>query len=129
MAAFGLIENSIICLTSSMLISPLMVGTIYLCLRLSTKMSISLFLQGPLIAATFSTVIKDKQLMKFGVINELIGIFLATLVGYVFGLIVGSVDERYGLGNGLGEEILSRLVFEIKLLSLKYLSLFTPTQM
>lgn len=69
--------------------------------------------QGPLIAATFSTVIKDKQLMKFGVINELIGIFIATLVGFLFGLIVGSVDERYGLGNGLGEEILSRLVFEI----------------
>ncbi|KAJ6646100.1 hypothetical protein Bhyg_01310 [Pseudolycoriella hygida] len=87
MAAFGLIENSIICLTSSMLISPLM---------------------GPLIAATFSTVIKDKQLMKFGVINELIGICLATLVGFVFGLIVGSVDERYGVGDGLGDEILSR---------------------
>lgn len=46
--------------------------------------------------------------MKFGVINGLIGIFLATLVGFVFGLIVGSVDERYGVGDGLGEEILSR---------------------
>ncbi|KAG4073563.1 hypothetical protein HA402_000787 [Bradysia odoriphaga] len=87
MAAFGLIENSIICLTSSMLISPLM---------------------GPLIAATFSTVIKDRKLMKFGVINGLVGLFLATLVGFVFGLIVGSVDERYGVGDGLGQEILSR---------------------
>ncbi|XP_037052297.1 uncharacterized protein LOC119085886 [Bradysia coprophila] len=87
MAAFGLIENSIICLTSSMLISPLM---------------------GPLIAATFSTVIKDRKLMKFGVINGLVGLFLATLVGFLFGLIVGSVDERYGVGDGLGQEILSR---------------------
>lgn len=65
-------------------------------------------LQGPLIAATFSTVIKDKKLMKFGVINGLVGLFLATLVGFVFGLIVGSVDERYGVGDGLGQEILSR---------------------
>ncbi len=65
-------------------------------------------LQGPLIAATFSTVIKDKQLMKFGVINGMIGMFLATLVGFLFGLIVGSIDERYGVGDGLGEEILSR---------------------
>lgn len=48
--------------------------------------------------------------MKFGVINELIGISLATLVGFVFGLIVGCVDERYGLGDGLGFEILSRQV-------------------
>lgn len=41
-------------------------------------------------------------------INELIGLFVATSVGFFFGLIVCSLDEKYGVGEGLTNEILSR---------------------
>ncbi|XP_063702328.1 uncharacterized protein LOC134832273 [Culicoides brevitarsis] len=87
LAAFGLVEDSTLFLAASMLISPLM---------------------GPIIAATFGTVIKDRSLQVMGVINEMIGIFLATSVGFIFGIIVCSLDDRYGVGEGLTNEILSR---------------------
>lgn len=87
LAAFGLVEDSTLFLAASMLISPLM---------------------GPIIAATFGTVIKDRSLRVMGVVNELIGIFMATLVGFIFGIIVCSLDDRYGVGEGLTNEILSR---------------------
>lgn len=87
LAAFGLVEDSTLFLAASMLISPLM---------------------GPIIAATFGTVIKDRRLQCLGVTNELIGIFLATFVGFVFGLIICSIDDRYGIGEGLTNEMLSR---------------------
>lgn len=87
LAAFGLVEDSTLFLAASMLISPLM---------------------GPILAATFGTVIKDRPLQVMGVINEMIGIFLATSVGFIFGIIVCSLDDRYGVGEGLTNEILSR---------------------
>lgn len=87
LAAFGLVEDSTFFLTASMLISPLM---------------------GPILAATFATVIKDRKLQYIGVVNELIGICIATMVGFFFGLIVCSVDVRYGLGEGISNEMLSR---------------------
>ena len=65
LAAFGLVEDSTFFLTASMLISPLM---------------------GPILAATFATVIKDRKLQYIGFTNELIGICIATLVGFFFGL-------------------------------------------
>lgn len=68
------------------------------------------FFKGPIIAATFGTVIKDGQLTKLGVVNELIGISIATIVGFVFGIFVGCIDEKYGIGEGLTNEMLSRLV-------------------
>lgn len=86
-AAFGLIEDSTLFLASSMLISPLM---------------------GPILAATFGTVIKDKKLRKIGMINELIGIFVTTLVGFIFGLIICLLDDHYGVGEGLTNEMMSR---------------------
>uniref|UniRef100_A0A1I8P3K7 DUF389 domain-containing protein n=1 Tax=Stomoxys calcitrans TaxID=35570 RepID=A0A1I8P3K7_STOCA len=87
LAAFGLIENSTIFLASSMLISPLM---------------------GPIIATIFGTVIKDKSLFRLGLTNELFGICSAVLVGFVFGIVVATTDERYSVGEGLTNEILSR---------------------
>uniref|UniRef100_A0A336LZL7 CSON006277 protein n=1 Tax=Culicoides sonorensis TaxID=179676 RepID=A0A336LZL7_CULSO len=87
LAAFGLVEDSTLFLAASMLISPLM---------------------GPILAATFGTVIKDRSLQSMGVINEFIGIFMATLVGFIFGIIICSLDDRYGVGEGLTNEILSR---------------------
>ncbi|XP_033167964.1 uncharacterized protein LOC117146080 [Drosophila mauritiana] len=87
LASFGLVENSTIFLASSMLISPLM---------------------GPIIAAIFGTVIQDRSLRRLGMLNELIGILTATLVGFLFGLVVCSTDRKYGIGEGLTEEMLSR---------------------
>ncbi|KAL9928083.1 uncharacterized protein ACN427_004118 [Glossina fuscipes fuscipes] len=87
LASFGLVEDSTIFLASSMLISPLM---------------------GPIIAAIFGTVIKDSSLGKLGLKNELFGIFTAIFVGFIFGMIVCAIDERYGIGEGLTTEMLSR---------------------
>ncbi|XP_075153043.1 uncharacterized protein LOC142226744 [Haematobia irritans] len=87
LAAFGLIENSTIFLAASMLVSPLM---------------------GPIIATIFGSVIKDKSLFRLGMINELFGICSAVLVGFVFGIVVCTTDERYSIGEGLTNEILSR---------------------
>ncbi|EDW25470.1 GL26408 [Drosophila persimilis] len=87
LASFGLVENSTIFLASSMLISPLM---------------------GPIIAAIFGTVIEDRSLRRLGMLNELIGILIATLVGFLFGLVVCTTDKKYGIGEGLTEEMLSR---------------------
>ncbi|KAM8717817.1 hypothetical protein ACLKA7_004508 [Drosophila subpalustris] len=87
LASFGLVENSTIFLASSMLISPLM---------------------GPIIASIFGTVIEERSLCRLGMRNELIGILLATLVGFLFGLVVCTTDKKYGIGEGLTEEMLSR---------------------
>ncbi|XP_055593760.1 uncharacterized protein LOC129744963 [Uranotaenia lowii] len=87
LAAFGLIEDSTLFLIASMLISPLM---------------------GPIIAGIFGTVIKERSLQLMGLKNEMIGISLTTSVGFIFGLIVCSLDERYGVGEGITNEMLSR---------------------
>uniref|UniRef100_A0A1B0A3P5 Uncharacterized protein n=1 Tax=Glossina pallidipes TaxID=7398 RepID=A0A1B0A3P5_GLOPL len=50
-------------------------------------------LMGPIIAAIFGTVIKGSSLGKLGLKNELLGIFTAIFVGFVFGMIVCAVDE------------------------------------
>lgn len=65
-------------------------------------------LMGPIIAATFGTVIKDHRLTKFGIVNELIGILLTTAVGFVFGLIAFNVTDSFSRGEGLTQEMLSR---------------------
>lgn len=87
LAAFGLIEDSTLFLIASMLISPLM---------------------GPIIAGIFGTVIKERSLQMMGLKNEMIGITLTISVGFIFGLIVCSLDERYGVGEGITNEMLSR---------------------
>jgi len=87
LAAFGLVEDSTLFLAASMLISPLM---------------------GPIIAGIFGSVIKDRNLQILGVFNELIGLFVATSVGFLFGIIVCGLDDKYGVGEGLTNEILSR---------------------
>lgn len=66
-------------------------------------------LMGPIIATTFGIVIKDKALVKFGLANELFGIMLATLIGFVFGLIIGGIEDRFIVGNnGVTQEMISR---------------------
>lgn len=68
------------------------------------------FLQGPIIATIFGIVIKDGSLIRFGFKNEVIGILLATSVGFLFGMIFCSIDEKYayGPGDALTEEMISR---------------------
>ncbi|CAD6999822.1 unnamed protein product [Ceratitis capitata] len=87
LAAIGLAEDSTIFLAASMLVSPLM---------------------GPIIAAIFGTAIRDPTLRTLGLRNELIGILIATIVGFIFGIVICSIDERYGNGEGLTAEMLSR---------------------
>ncbi|XP_065355475.1 uncharacterized protein LOC135949942 [Calliphora vicina] len=87
LASFGLVEDSTIFLASSMLISPLM---------------------GPIIAAIFGTVIKDHSLRSLGLKNELIGILMAVLVGFLFGMVVCTTDDRYSIGEGLTDEMIAR---------------------
>lgn len=86
-AAFGLIEDSSVNLIASMLISPLM---------------------GPIIAVIFGTVIKDRSLQLLGLKNEAIALCLTIMVGFIFGMIVCNLDERYGVGEGITGEMLSR---------------------
>ncbi|XP_049279883.1 uncharacterized protein LOC125762130 [Anopheles funestus] len=87
LAAFGLVEDSSVFLIASMLISPLM---------------------GPIIAVIFGTVVKERTLQLIGLKNEIIGIMLTVTVGFIFGLIVCSIDERYSVGEGITHEMLAR---------------------
>ncbi|XP_050311686.1 uncharacterized protein LOC126747220 [Anthonomus grandis grandis] len=78
LCALGLVENNPITMLSSMLISPMM---------------------GPVMAGTFGSVIRDKHLQKVGVKNELIGLGIATLVGFFYGTIICLSTDRYGTSD------------------------------
>lgn len=66
--------------------------------------------QGPVIATIFGIVIKDYALVRFGLVNEVIGILIATCIGFTFGLIICTVDSKYAYGNdvALTTEMISR---------------------
>ncbi|XP_061714978.1 uncharacterized protein LOC133523422 isoform X2 [Cydia pomonella] len=87
LAAIGLAENSTVILVASMLISPLM---------------------GPITAGTLGTAVRDRTLQQMGVLHELLGLFLALVVGFLFGLTISAVDERYGVGEWPTNEMMSR---------------------
>ncbi|XP_026481686.1 uncharacterized protein LOC113388529 [Ctenocephalides felis] len=87
LAALGLVEDSTVFLVSSMLISPLM---------------------GPIIAGTFGTCIHDRSLMRLGVVNEMLGILLTMFIGFLFGLVICMIDDRYGVGEWPTNEMLSK---------------------
>lgn len=65
-------------------------------------------LMGPILAGTFGTVIHDRKLQLMGVRNELVGLSLTILVGYIIGLIIGSVDGYYGGDQWPTQEMMSR---------------------
>lgn len=44
-------------------------------------------------------MIKDIHLIRFGLINEVIGILMATVIGFIFGLIACSIDSEYAYGS------------------------------
>ncbi|KAM3966356.1 uncharacterized protein ACR2FA_012665 [Aphomia sociella] len=86
-AAIGLVENSTVILVASMLISPLM---------------------GPITAATLGTAVRDRSLQQMGVMHEMLGLFLSLVIGFIFGLIICAVDEKYGVGEWPTDEMMSR---------------------
>ncbi|XP_017119345.1 uncharacterized protein LOC108140865 [Drosophila elegans] len=87
LSCVGLVENSFLFLSSSMLISPLM---------------------GPIIAAIFGSVIGDRELQWLGLRNELLGIAVSVLIGFVFGALVCGFGHFFAISAGLTEEIVSR---------------------
>lgn len=89
LSCVGLVENSFLFLSSSMLISPLM---------------------GPIIAAIFGSVIGDHGLRWLGVRNELIGIGISVVTGFLFGLAIClcGLGRFFVLSDGFTEEIISR---------------------
>lgn len=90
LAAFGLVENNSLFLAASMLISPLM---------------------GPILAATFGSVIKDRKLHYWGLANELIGIGICILVGFIFGILICGMEYGFGDTKQLTAEMASRTEF------------------
>lgn len=87
LSCVGLVENSFLFLSSSMLISPLM---------------------GPIIAAIFGSVIGDRELRCLGLKNELLGIAVSVGIGFFFGGIVCGFGHFFAISSGLTEEIVSR---------------------
>ncbi|XP_023169451.1 uncharacterized protein LOC111598442 [Drosophila hydei] len=89
LSCVGLVENSFLFLSSSMLISPLM---------------------GPIIAAIFGSVIGDRGLRWLGIKNELIGIGISVVTGFIFGsaICLCGLARFFVLSSGFTEEILSR---------------------
>ncbi|KAL4712058.1 hypothetical protein ACJJTC_003725 [Scirpophaga incertulas] len=86
-SAIGLVENSTVILVASMLISPLM---------------------GPITAGTMGTAVRDRSLQRMGVVHEMLGLFLSLVIGFIFGLAISAVDERYGTGDWPTFEMVSR---------------------
>ncbi|XP_050526385.1 uncharacterized protein LOC126897051 isoform X2 [Daktulosphaira vitifoliae] len=72
-AALGLTQGETIIFVASMLLSPLM---------------------GPINAATFGTMIKDKKLRNMGIVNEIVGLVLCVIIGFGYGLTASYFDER-----------------------------------
>ncbi|CAH1180530.1 unnamed protein product [Phaedon cochleariae] len=87
MCAIGLVENSNVYLLSSMVMCPMM---------------------GPVMAGTFGSVIRHKTLTKIGIRNELIGMAIATLVGFCCGSMICTFTDKYGNQTWPTYEMISR---------------------
>ncbi|XP_054157688.1 uncharacterized protein LOC128956032 [Oppia nitens] len=73
-AAMGLLDNSVVSLVASMLVSPMM---------------------GPVMALTFGTIIKDGSLRRLGFKNLGFCFLITILFGYFFGLIALNFTEHW----------------------------------
>lgn len=67
-------------------------------------------LQGPILAVTFGIVIRDRTLQKLGVQNELIALGLCIVIGFISGIIHGSLYEYSSNDFWLINEMVARLV-------------------
>ncbi|KAJ6222573.1 hypothetical protein RDWZM_001118 [Blomia tropicalis] len=74
-AAMGLLENSVVSVVASMLVSPMM---------------------GPVMAFTFGTVIKDWKLIRMGARNVLMCFLITIGFGYLFGMIALNFTKHWG---------------------------------
>lgn len=59
-------------------------------------------------AGTFGSVIQDKKLQKMGVLNELIGLGIASGVGFCYGTFSTSFTDKYGDTDWPTYEMVSR---------------------
>lgn len=76
---------------------------------LNKELSIYLFIpQGPITAATLGTAVRDRSLQHMGLLHEMLGLFLSLVLGFIFGLTICAVDDRYGVGEWPTEEMTSR---------------------
>nr|CAD7438628.1 unnamed protein product [Timema bartmani] len=53
----------------------------------------SVLVQGPVMAGTFGTVIGDRSLQKMGVLNELFGLGISLVVGFLYGIFMGLTGQ------------------------------------
>lgn len=67
-------------------------------------------------AGTFGTALRDKELLKMGVKHELLGLLLALVIGFLFGLVICSFNENYGVGEWPTLEITSRFLCSIHII-------------
>ncbi|CAG2066383.1 unnamed protein product, partial [Timema podura] len=76
---------------------PVMAGTFGTVIgdRSLQKMVIndSVLVQGPVMAGTFGTVIGDRSLQKMGVLNELFGLGISLVVGFLYGIFMGLTGQ------------------------------------
>lgn len=65
-----------------------------------------------MIATIFGITIRDTALIRFGLLNEVFGILMAALIGFIFGLIACSIDSEYAYGSkaALTSEMVRRYV-------------------
>ncbi|XP_039436715.1 uncharacterized protein LOC120418405 [Culex pipiens pallens] len=87
LAALGLVENNAPNIVAAMLVSPLM---------------------GPVMSITFGAIIADRELVKVGFISLALGMFISILFGFIFGLILGTTEMPWGLGDFPTEEMKGR---------------------
>jgi uncharacterized hydrophobic protein (TIGR00271 family) len=89
LAALGLATNSAVVVVASMLVSPIM---------------------GPILAVTFGSVVRDWQLVRVGVLSELLSLLLCVLDGFLVGLCFAPFGPSFGIptaemvsrGTGVG---------------------------
>ncbi|KAG6444762.1 hypothetical protein O3G_MSEX003538 [Manduca sexta] len=87
-AAIGLVENSTVVIVASMLISPLMT---------------------PITAATLGTAVRDRSLQRMGAMHEMMGLFFSLVIGFIFGLVICAIDEKYDVvGEWPTHEMITR---------------------
>ncbi|XP_062546543.1 uncharacterized protein LOC134212573 [Armigeres subalbatus] len=87
LAALGLVENNAPNIVAAMLVSPLM---------------------GPVMSITFGAIIADRELVRVGFTSLALGMFISILFGFIFGLILGTTEMPWGLGDFPTEEMKGR---------------------
>lgn len=66
-------------------------------------------------ASTFGKVIRDRSLERMGVFNEVLGLGIATIIGFIYGTIISISTDKYGEMEWPTVEMTSRLLLLILL--------------